>query len=47
MKEVLSKALLDPKTALHQIEKLMCQNSLYHFVQAAWHILHASNEPFT
>lgn len=43
---VITDALRNPKAALHALERLRCERSLYEFVKAAWPIKHPAT-PFT
>jgi len=43
--DALAQALQNPKAALHQLERIRCEESLYEFVQAAWPVKHPAT-PF-
>jgi len=38
--DIIAAALKNPATALHELERMDCEESLYDFVRHAWHTLH-------
>ena len=38
--DLIQLALANPKAALHELERIRCEKSLYEFVVAAWHTIH-------
>ncbi len=45
MSDLIAGAMRNPKAALHMLERLRCERSLYEFVQAAWPVKHPAT-PF-
>lgn len=43
-KAIIENAIANPAEALHQLEAIRCEESLYEFIKAAWHTIHPGTE---